>query len=133
MKELVTCIRCLDATGKIHFLCSLLVSTDCNQIWLYFVYNNYYLTIPWNTFKAVDNLLECQLYGVVEFCQRMEKIEGVTCSFMNDSSSIHIIMKLFAHAETSLERSTRVGWTEACYAREEFGCHRLVTCFILPV
>ena len=54
------------------------------------------------------------------------KIQRVACSCMN-VKQYTCIMKLFVHAETSLERSTRVGWTEACYAREEFGCHRLVT------
>ena len=73
------------------------------------------IIIPWNAFKALDNQLKCQPSGVVEFCPKKEKVEGVACSCMN-VKQYTCIMELFAHAETSLERSTRVGWTEACYA-----------------
>ena len=129
-KELVTRITCQLILKSLDARFQLVAdSTHCNEIWLHFLYDNYYYN-SLEYFKAPDNQLKCQPSGVVEFCPKKEKVEGVACSCMN-VKQYTCIMELFAHAETSLERSTRVGWTEACYAWEEFGCHRLVTCHIL--
>lgn len=57
-------------------------STHCNEIWLHFLYDNYYYN-SLEYFKALDNQLKCQPSGVVEFCPKKEKVEGVACSCMN--------------------------------------------------
>jgi len=77
---------------------------------LYFAHSIITIIIPWNASKAVNNQLKCQPSGVVEFCSKEGK-NGGNYLVMHECQAVYCtrVMKLFAHAETILERSTRVG------------------------
>ena len=103
-------------------------STHCNETWLHFLYDNYCIIIvPWNAVKGVYNQLKCQPSGVIEFCPKKEKIEGVACSCMNVKYNIcnYLLMQKQALKEAQEwvgqklamreKNLAAIGWSHSIY------------------